>query len=88
MFVGGPAQNAALDELRIERGTEVLLEGPESQEELRRGTTLDQLHLQAGDQLVLPVEDTLGGGWFHNVGVVLGLAGSITLIISHLGGGR
>lgn len=88
MVAGGPAQNAALDELRIERGTEVLLEGLELQEELRRGTTLDQLHLQAGDQLVLPVEDTIGGGWFRNVGVVLGLAGSITLIISRLAGNR
>ena len=86
MVAGGPAQNAALDQLRIERGPETLLDGGDLQEELRLGSTLDQLNLQAGDQLVLPVEDTIGGGWFRNVGVVLGLATSITLVISRLGG--
>ena len=85
MAAGGPAQNAALDELRIERGPEVLFEGAELQEELRRGTTLDQLHLQAGDQLVLPAQEE-GSSWVNNLGVVLGLATSITLILTRLGG--
>ena len=83
MVAGGPGPNSALDELRVERGVEVLLEGEALQEELRRGTTLDQLNLQAGDQLFLPPEGA-GGGFFGNLGLIVGLVSSVTLIIVQL----
>ena len=82
MVAGGPAQNAELDGLRIERGLETLLDGDELQEELRLGTTLDQLNLQAGDQLVLPV-GTPGGVW-GRIGIVAGVVSSLTFIIVNL----
>jgi len=79
MVAGGPAQNAALGGLRIERGVETLLEGDQLQEELRLGSTLDQLNLQAGDQLVLPA-DTPGGVW-GRIGLVAGILTSVTFLI-------
>jgi hypothetical protein len=80
MAAGGPAQNADLEDMRIERGPDVLLQGSVLQEELRLGTTLDQLNLQAGDQLVLPADT---GGFIGplNLGVVLGLVSTVTFII-------
>ena len=80
MAAGGPAQNADLEDLRIERGSDVLLEGSVLQEELRLGATLDQLNLQAGDQLVLPA-DTDGFIGPLNLGAVVGLVSTITFII-------
>jgi protein involved in polysaccharide export with SLBB domain len=65
MLAGGPGQ-APLDELRIERGDQVLLEGDELQVAIVEGRTLDQLNLQAGDQIMLPVGAEGGGlgiGW-------------------------
>lgn len=79
MVAGGPVQTAKLDELRIERGPNVLMEGTELQEELRLGTTLDQLNLLAGDQVVLPAETP--GGWLARVGLIAGVLTSVTLLI-------
>ncbi len=78
MVAGGPAQNANLEDLRIERGVEVLMDGDELQEALRQGLSLDQLNMQAGDQVVLPQR---GNGLFSNVALVVGLLTSITLVI-------
>lgn len=54
MIAGGPAGNANLDGLRIERGSTRLLDGRAMQDALLQGRTLDQLNLQAGDQIFLP----------------------------------
>lgn len=54
MMAGGPAANAKLEDLRIERGTTPLYQGKDLQALMREGRTLDQLSLQAGDQIFLP----------------------------------
>lgn len=54
MMAGGPRDNANLEDLRIERGSRPLIEGQLMQDALRQGRTLDQLSLQAGDQIFLP----------------------------------
>lgn len=79
MVAGGPAQNSKLEDLRIERGRSVVMRGDEVQEALRRGLTLDQLNLQAGDQVVLPAEQQ--GGFLGNVGMIAGLVGSLSFIV-------
>jgi protein involved in polysaccharide export with SLBB domain len=71
MAAGGPSGSADLSELRIERGTELLASGEELQEALRDGWTLDQLNMQAGDQIVLPAES--GGIW--------GRVGRVALVV-------
>lgn len=54
MAAGGPAADADLAKLRVERGAEVIAEGPEMQDAIIQGRTLDQLSLRAGDQIVVP----------------------------------
>lgn len=65
MTAGGPAGQADLERLRIERAANTLIDGDDLQEALREGWTLDQLNLQAGDQVVLPQR---GGGFWGSVG--------------------
>ena len=79
MVAGGPAQNSKLEDLRIERGSTVVMRGDEVQEALRRGLTLDQLNLQAGDQVVLPADQS--GSFLGNVGMIAGLVGSLSFIL-------
>lgn len=69
MVAGGPGPDADLESLRIERGPEPLLTGAAVQEAMREGRTLDQLNMQAGDQIVLPEES--GGGIWGRIGTVL-----------------
>jgi hypothetical protein len=82
MMAGGPAPSSNLQELSIQRGAETVMEGQELQEALRQGLTLDQLNLQAGDQVVLPDQGT--GGFFSGLGMVLGVVSSVTFIILRL----
>lgn len=57
MRAGGPTRDSAMEELRIESDGEIYLDGEELQNYLADGRTLDQLNLQAGDQIVLPQVD-------------------------------
>lgn len=82
MVAGGPSPNSRLDELRIERGPDIVLEGEELQEAVRLGLTLDQLNLQAGDQLFVP--ERAPGGFLGNVALVAGLVGSLSLLVFQL----
>lgn len=75
MLAGGPGGEARLDDLRVERGPEVLLEGDELQDALREGYTLDQLNLQAGDQIFVPGGE--GTSFFTVFGTVAGLLGTL-----------
>ena len=68
MTAGGPAPEADLEALRIERASATLIGGERLQEAMREGWTLDQLNLQAGDQLVLPQRT---GGFFSGVGRIM-----------------
>jgi polysaccharide export outer membrane protein len=81
MVAGGPTQDANLESLRVERGIEVLFEGEELQEALRQGLSLDQMNMQAGDQLVVPQST---GGFWTRAGVIVGLVASVTLIVVQL----
>lgn len=83
MAAGGPAPNAAIDNIRVERGATVLFDGETVREEIRLGRTLDQLSLQAGDQLVVPAQ---GGGFLSSAGLIVGVVSSLTLIIIQLAG--
>jgi protein involved in polysaccharide export with SLBB domain len=58
--MGGPTRRAALDKIRVERGGQVIWEGEALQNALVTGRTLDQLSLQAGDQIVVPASRSRG----------------------------
>lgn len=78
MVAGGPAQNARLDDLRIDRGTQTLVDGEDLQEAVRGGLTLDQLNLQAGDQIMMPER---GAGILQNIALVAGLLGTLSILL-------
>lgn len=79
MAAGGPSPASNLEELRIERGATVLFEGSLLQEAMREGFTLDQLNLQAGDQIVVPQERS--SSWLGNVAVIAGVVGSLATLV-------
>jgi len=62
MRAGGPAQDANLDEVRIERGDRTVLRGENVQDALVEGRTLDQLNLRAGDEIFVPARQ--GRRWW------------------------
>lgn len=79
MVAGGPGGSADLERLRIERGQTELIAGEQLQEAMREGWTLDQLNMQAGDQIVLPER---GGGVWGTVGrVALGVVPGLVIAL-------
>jgi len=83
MLAGGPAPTADVDKLRVQRANEELLKEDEVQAALVQGLTLDQLSLQAGDELVLP-RASAGGVWgtVRDVAlIVVPLVGTIALLL-------
>ena len=56
MRAGGPGPTSDLEDIRIRRGPTELMTGPEVQSALDDGRSLDQLGLQAGDELTVPAE--------------------------------
>ena len=51
---GGVTQAADVGDIRVERGNRAIWGGPRLQEALGRGSSLDQLMLQAGDRVIVP----------------------------------
>ncbi len=58
MAAGGPAANANIDAIRVERGDSRVWEGDRLQQAMIEGRTLDQLNVRAGDRIFIPE----GGG--------------------------
>jgi len=54
MMAGGPAQNAELTKIYIERGGDRIWGGEALQAAIIEGRTLDQLSLRAGDRIIVP----------------------------------
>jgi protein involved in polysaccharide export with SLBB domain len=79
MVAGGPGGNADLTKLRIERGANELAGGQELQDAMRDGWTLDQLNMQAGDQIVLPQRTT--GVWGTVGRVALGAVPGVIIAV-------
>jgi len=57
MFAGGPAGNANLEDMRIERVGARLWEGDELRVVLAEGRTLDQLNIRGGDEVLVPARN-------------------------------
>ena len=74
MRAGGPAGTANLDRMRIERVGQEIWSGDELREVLAEGRTLDQLNLRAGDQIVVPAQQTGRGIWGTVLRAGLGIA--------------
>ena len=58
---GGPGQNADIEKITIERGSEVLFDGERLLTLITQGTTIDAMGIQAGDKFkvaIVPVRST------------------------------
>lgn len=75
---GGPANNARFDKSQIKRGDKVVIDGPEFQAAIREGRTLDQLNLQAGDEIIVAAKPQ-GGTVFRIIGAI-GSLGSLIFL--------
>jgi len=65
---GGLTARADVDEMRVERGGAEIWGGRWLQQEMGRGSSIDQLNLQAGDRLMVPAR---GPSMAHTLGVLL-----------------
>jgi hypothetical protein len=78
MIAGGPASNAELEKLRIERAEETVYSGQMLQAAIAAGRTLDQLSLRAGDRFILPAESR--SSIWPTIGRYAMIIGSVTLL--------
>ncbi len=83
MMVGGPAGNAKIDEMRIEREGARIWEGKPLQAAMVGGRTLDELNLRAGDRIFIPQRGA-GRGDPYSIVRTLGFALALPLTIAAL----
>lgn len=85
MLAGGPTPAADLDGLRIERGGQRIWEGDSLAQALVQGRTLDQLNLQAGDQIHVPERTRRSGTeWLTLVATVVTPIVSLGVLLATL----
>jgi protein involved in polysaccharide export with SLBB domain len=80
MAAGGPAANANLEKMYIERAGERIWTGEHLQRAIAEGRTLDQLSLQAGDQIVVPSRGQ--GMGTRMIGITTGLISAAALLVT------
>jgi protein involved in polysaccharide export with SLBB domain len=83
MTAGGPAPNANLEDLRIERAGIALYDEDVTQEALRAGLTLDQMNLEAGDQIVVPTRST--SSRLTTIISIAGAIGTLSFLLTRIG---
>ena len=80
MLAGGATQQARVDKLTVLRGTAPLWDGDRLQNAIARGSTLDQLGIQAGDRIQVPGERDPESKWRIAGIVITSLATVVTVI--------
>lgn len=75
----GLAGDAAMNEVRIRRGGQVIWDDEAVQEAVQEFRTLDQMSLQAGDEILVP-QDQRSGNWLTWLQVGAGLLTSVVLL--------
>lgn len=83
MQAGGPATDARLTELHIERGDDRIWAGEEMETAVIQGRTLDQLNVQAGDRIVVPRENQRDG--WRTARNIVGVVGGVISLAFALG---
>lgn len=85
MLAGGPTPAADLEGLRVERAGQRIWEGDSLAQALVQGRTLDQLNLQAGDQIVIPERVSRSGmDWLTLVATVVTPIVSLGILLATL----
>ena len=85
-LAGGPSGNANLTAMRVERGSSRIWEGESMEMAVIRGRTLDQMNIQAGDRIVVPMGGQQRDGWerFRLISMVVGTASSLIWGLSRI----
>jgi polysaccharide export outer membrane protein len=76
---GGPMNNADFKHSKIKRNGRVVIDGAEFQDAIYRARTLDQLNVQAGDEIVVAAKPA-SGFILRALGVLTGIGGLIYLV--------
>ena len=85
-YAGGPAPQANLSGISVERNGRRIWEGPELQQAINQGLTLDQMGIRGGDRILVPAERTFTEATFRTIGLVLAIPltiYSVTQIFHH-----
>lgn len=61
MVAGGTAPEARLNQLQVNRGSATLISVKDSRKALKEGRTLEQLDVQSGDEIKIPLKRKLSG---------------------------
>jgi protein involved in polysaccharide export with SLBB domain len=56
MLASGPVERANLAELEVSRGATVILKSKDSKRAMKDGRTLEQLDIQSGDEIRIPMQ--------------------------------
>jgi len=80
MMAGGPTGTADIPRLRVERGSTRIWEGEAMEMAVVQGRTLDQMNIQAGDRIVVPMGGAQRSGW-ETTRLVATVVGSIATTI-------
>ncbi len=73
MQAGGPATNADLDRIRVERNRQVIWSSDRLRRAMQEGRTLDQLSIRAGDGIIVPERRAGESWWRTGLMIVTGL---------------
>lgn len=74
MLAGGPTGVARIDRIRVERRGEVLWSPDALRDPIARGQTIDQLNLQAGDEVVVARKaGFMGEGTWRTIATILSI---------------
>ncbi|MHC4108767.1 MAG: hypothetical protein ACYSTY_11840 [Planctomycetota bacterium] len=60
MLAGGPAADAQLEKMRVDRGDQTIWEPDQMRQAIIDGWTLGQLNVQGGDHIVVPTRGATG----------------------------
>lgn len=83
MLAGGPNANARLDGIRVERRGELVWSREALRDAVAQGRTIDQLNLQAGDEVLVPKRGGLfGESTWRTVGIILSVPAAVYGIVN------
>lgn len=67
MTAGGLGQNAKLDDTKVKRSGEVIIDKKQFREAVRLGRTVGDLSLRDGDEIEVPIDNSATGGGATNI---------------------
>ena len=83
MQAGGPAVNADVEKIRVERNRQVIWSSDRLRRAMQEGRTLDQLSIRAGDGIIVPERST-GESWWRTGLMILSGVGTAVFAVDRI----